>query len=151
MPSFLSKKQFTNKQANQTRLLTKVRWVIESGIFYLSSYFFLNSFFSIVNGQIKQWKYFSQTIQNSSIPFISDYLEIVCALINAFSLRPISDINSGSEMAFRMLEMLNQSNDVQMRLSKIVTERYIWTEYNAKMCPFPELDKCLPQIVAQLH
>ena len=32
MPSFLTRKQFTNQEANRTRLITKVRWVIESGI-----------------------------------------------------------------------------------------------------------------------
>ncbi len=68
----------------------------------------------LVNGQIKQWKYFNQTIQNSSLRFINDYLDIVCALINAFGLRPVSDIHSGSEMAFRMLEAFNKSNDVQV-------------------------------------
>ena len=37
MPSFLNKrKQFTTKEANHTRLVTEVRWVITSGIFYLS-------------------------------------------------------------------------------------------------------------------
>jgi len=33
MPSFLTRKQFTNQEANRTRLITKVRWVIESGSF----------------------------------------------------------------------------------------------------------------------
>jgi hypothetical protein len=34
MPSFLKRrKQFTTEEANYTRLVTKVRWVIESGIF----------------------------------------------------------------------------------------------------------------------
>lgn len=33
MPSFLNgKKQFNIEEANYTRLVTKVRWVIESGI-----------------------------------------------------------------------------------------------------------------------
>jgi hypothetical protein len=34
MPSFLKRgKQFTTKEANRIRLITKVRWVIESGMF----------------------------------------------------------------------------------------------------------------------
>jgi len=41
MPSFLKRrKQFTTKEANHTRLVTKVRWVIESGIFQLFQYIF---------------------------------------------------------------------------------------------------------------
>lgn len=33
MPSFLNRrKQFTSHEANRTRLITKIRWVIESGM-----------------------------------------------------------------------------------------------------------------------
>jgi len=94
----------------------------------------------LVNGQLKQWKYFNQTIQNSSLRFLNNYLEIICALINAFSLRPIPDIHSDSEMAYRMLEAFNESNNVQIRLSQIVKEKSNRIKYDARMCPFPELD-----------
>jgi len=33
IPSFITRKQFTNQEANHTRLIIKVRWVIESGSF----------------------------------------------------------------------------------------------------------------------
>jgi hypothetical protein len=97
MPSFLNrKKQFTTREANHTRLITKVRWVIESSIVSIYRCCFL-TLLSLVNGQIKQWKYFSQTIQNFSLPFISEYLNIVCALINTLSSRPVSDIHAVAE------------------------------------------------------
>jgi len=44
-------------------------------------------------------------------------------------------------MASRILEAFNESNAVPIRLSKIVTERSEWRTYDAKMCPFPELDE----------
>ena len=80
-------------------------------------------------------------MQNSSLRFINNYIDIVCALVNAFGSRPVSDIHSESEMAFRMLEAFNESNDVQMRLSKIVVEKFEWVKYDAKMLLFPELDE----------
>ncbi len=142
MSSFLNRrKQFTTKEANHTHLITKLPWVIESGIFQLSESFFLKIVLFLRNAQIKQWKYFSQTIQISSLSFISNYLDIVSALIYAFASRPVSDIHAGSERAFHMLEAFNKSTDIQMRLSKIVTEQSEWIQYDAKMCPFLELDK----------
>jgi len=94
-----------------------------------------------VNGQIKQWGYFRQTIQNSSLRFISNYLEITCALINAFYKRPVSDIHAGSEMAYLMLEKFNTQNDIQMYLSQVARERSDWKKYDAQMCLFPELSR----------
>ena len=94
-----------------------------------------------MNGQIKQWKYFSQTIQNSSLRFISNYLDITCALINAFRPRPVSDIYAGSEIAYRMLEKFNQQNDIQIRLSQVAKERSDWKKYDAQMCLFPGLSR----------
>ena len=65
----------------------------------------------------------------------------MCALINAFGSRPVSDIHSGSEMTFRTLEAFKESNDVQMRLLKIVAARSVWVKYETKMLPLPELDE----------
>lgn len=141
MPNFLNrKKQFSTREANHNRLITKVRWVIESGIVWIcqqSFYFFL----FLVNCRIKQWKYFSQIIQNSSLPFISEYLEIVCALINAFCQTPVSDIHEGRESALQMLKVFNEANHVQTRLKRILNERLEWKKYDARMCLFPELDE----------
>ena len=94
-----------------------------------------------MNGQIKQWKYFNQTIQYSSLRFISNYVEITCALINAFRLRPVTDIHTGSEMAYRMLEKLDQQNDIQIHLSQVAKERSNWKKFDAQMCLFPELSQ----------
>jgi len=110
-------------------------------VYFNFSNIFFKSILFLVNAQIKQWKFFSQIIQNSSLRFVSDYLDVVCALINCFALRPVSDIHAGSEMAFRMLEAYNQSHDIQVRLSKVATERSEWVKYDAKMCLFPQLDE----------
>ena len=70
MPHFIarSQKQLSTEEANETRLVTKVRWVVES-----------------TNGRIKQWKALSNVKPNSQVPFIGDYVRIVCATCNALS------------------------------------------------------------------
>ena len=64
---------------------------------------------------------------------MNNYLDIVCTLINAFGSRPISDIDTGAEMASLMLEAFNEANAVQIRLWKIVTERSEWHPNDANI------------------
>ena len=69
MPHFLSKsqKQLSTEEANEIRLVTKVRRLVES-----------------VNGRVKQWKALSNQMPNSQVHFIGVYVRIVCALCNAY-------------------------------------------------------------------
>ncbi len=54
LPAFLrNAQQFDTKTANLTRLVTKVRWVVES-----------------VNSRVKRWKYFARTIPHQSYKFL---------------------------------------------------------------------------------
>jgi len=61
-------------QANSSRMVTKIRWIVES-----------------VNGRIKQWKYFQNIVPNTQIPFIRDYLRLVAALCNKY----LTALNTG--------------------------------------------------------
>jgi len=71
MPYFLQNKhQHTTEEANESRLITSVRWIVEA-----------------VNGVIKRWKALGQVMPNSQIPLIGDFVRIVCAICNAF--RPL--------------------------------------------------------------
>ena len=73
MPPFLDgKKQFSAEEANQSRCITKVRWVVEEA-----------------NRRIKQFRYFANTIQNSSLMYLESDLSIACALINRYQ-RPMT-------------------------------------------------------------
>jgi hypothetical protein len=68
LPPFLhGRQQFTTSEANESRRVTKVRWVVEA-----------------VNARIKQFKFLANTIQNSSIPYLEQYLSIACAIINKY-------------------------------------------------------------------
>ena len=117
---------------------------------------FFYYFLFLVNGQIEQWKFFNQTIQNSSLRFISNYLEIICARINAFRPRSVPDLQAGSEVTYYMLEKFNQQNNIQLRLSEIIKERSGWKTNDAKVCLFPELSQdgvrtlCCGMIIMQL-
>ncbi|XP_033739141.1 uncharacterized protein LOC117326498 [Pecten maximus] len=59
MPRFLVKgqKQMSTEDANMSRLVTKVRWVVESS-----------------NARIKGWKYLDHTLPTNQVPYIGDYI-----------------------------------------------------------------------------
>ncbi|XP_069130365.1 uncharacterized protein [Argopecten irradians] len=69
MPAFLLKgqKQHSSEEANTSRLVTKIRWVVES-----------------VNSRIKQWKYLANIVPNTQIPYIGDYVRLICAICNKY-------------------------------------------------------------------
>lgn len=72
LPPFLHGRQrFTQFNANQSRNVTKIRWVVEA-----------------VSGRMKQFKFLANTIQNSSLPHLEQYLLIICAIINRYQ-RPM--------------------------------------------------------------
>ncbi|XP_056002877.1 uncharacterized protein LOC130049408 isoform X1 [Ostrea edulis] len=61
MPTFLTKgeKQMPTENANTSRLVSKIRWVVESA-----------------NARIKQWRYFGHILPSSQIPYIGDFVRI---------------------------------------------------------------------------
>ena len=97
--------------------------------------------FHLVNGQLKQWKYFCQTIQNSSLRFLSNYLDITCALINAYTSWCIKHIHAGAEIAAQMLEKCKKPSPDQTRLIAMLEQNMQWSKYNAEALPFPTLTK----------
>ena len=98
MPQYLRKgnKQHNAEEANTSRLVTKVRWVVES-----------------VNSRIKQWKFFDKVVSNHYIPYIGDFLRIVCSLLNCYRPQLANMDPSTEEIANKMLVRSAMSNDVQ--------------------------------------
>ncbi|CAF2876276.1 unnamed protein product, partial [Rotaria sp. Silwood2] len=92
------------------------------------------------NNQVQRKSYSMHKHRNLVKPMILT-TTIICALINAFRPRPVSDIQAGSEVAYYMLEKFNQQNNIQLRLSEIAKERSGWKTYDASMCLFPELSQ----------
>ncbi len=103
LPSFLSKteKQHSTFDANSSRLVTKVRWVVESA-----------------NARFKKFKFFSRTVPVHSLPSVNTDLQIISALINAYRPKIESDSPGDSDLAKAMLSKLRVSNDLKTVLDK---------------------------------
>jgi hypothetical protein len=104
MPKFLNKKQnqFTTSEANETRLTTKVRWIVES-----------------TNGRVKQWKIFDKVMYNTLIPLIGDYFPVVCARINRFCSTFVYDTSKDEEIAEKMLQLVEHSNELKRYIDNL--------------------------------
>ena len=127
MPHFLNKsqKQHTTEEANESRLVTKVRWVVES-----------------VNGRVKKWKALSNKMPNSQIPYVGDYVRIVCSLCNAFRPPLVTSSESDGILAKRMMVLAKSSNTLQGKVFKHSWDkkRVIWKKINdSNLEDFPEL------------
>lgn len=94
-----------------------------------------------MNGKIKQWRYFSQTIQNSSIAFAGGYLNIICAIINAFKKTISLNTEDDTKWAAQILMLRDKQNLLQQRLEQMNhnTRKPQWKKYDARMVNFPTL------------
>ena len=104
MPSLLpqKQKQFTTHDANESRLCTKLRWVVEG-----------------VNGLLKsRFRVFDNRVENKSLSHFLEDIRIAGALLNKFSKRLLSDKVNALEMAKNMLLCRNKENE----LSDLVSE-----------------------------
>lgn len=127
MPSFLKEgSQHDTLTANSSRLVTKVRWVVES-----------------VNALLKQFKMLSQVIPNTQIPYIGDYVRIVSAICNAY--RPPRKCATSPDdriIASRMLALSKMKNDLQECVERNGWSRktVIWQKVDASsLGNFPHL------------
>ena len=99
MPRFLKGKQFTDEEANATRLCTMIRWVVEAR-----------------NHSLKSNKYLSNVVDNKNLPHLLDDVRIAAALINAFD-KPLvvsNDDEEACERAVRANERADDYNHLQL-------------------------------------
>lgn len=103
----------------------------------------VQSLMNLVNGRIKRWRYFSNVIQNSSIPSVGDNLRIICAIINAYQNTPNIDNEEGERWTDQMLKLLHRANQLQKRLELMASSKNKpkWKKYDATMVLFPELSE----------
>ncbi|XP_061180161.1 uncharacterized protein LOC133188674 [Saccostrea echinata] len=130
MPAFLPKgqKQHTTDEANTLRLVTKIRWIVES-----------------VNGRLKQWKFLQNVVPNTQIPFIRDYVCLVAALCNKYR-QPLNAGNPENDviLAAKMRYLASQTNKLQERVESEGLHRRVksWTPINAAdSLDFPRLSE----------
>lgn len=127
MPAFLKKgSQHDALTANESRLVTKIRWVVES-----------------VNGLLKQWKMLAQVVPNTQIPYIGDFVRITSALCNAYK-PPRKQAASEDDyvIARRMLALSKKENCLQKYIESNgwLRKTVIWKELEATSVEdFPRL------------
>ena len=97
MPKLLNTKverQFKTKDANESRVVTKGRYVVE-----------------VRNGTMKEfWHLFNQIWDTYSIEHFHDDFLIGAAIINAFLKKVVSDKNDSENITNRMLQSIDKPN-----------------------------------------
>ena len=104
LPPFLNGgRQFTTSEANQSRYVTKLRWVVEA-----------------VNSRIKQFKYLANTIPNSSLSHLEQDLSIVCAIINRYRPPMKTSTLEDAAIAEKMISLRKQKTNFEKVTSLII-------------------------------
>lgn len=103
MPHFLYEgNQHDSLEANESRIVTALRWVIES-----------------INGVVKTWKYFQNKIQNLNIPYIGDDFS-VCSLINKCKQNRLKISNDNDQfIATEMLKLVKKQNTLKKQIENL--------------------------------
>lgn len=91
-----TRKQFTAREANESRFVTKIRWAVEA-----------------VHGIIKQkYRIFDHRIDNKLLPKIGTMFRIACHINNVFGKRLSSDQTMFDEVVGRMKRMKDAPNEL---------------------------------------
>lgn len=127
MPALLSsgKKQLTTEEANNSRLVTKTRFVVEAR-----------------NGHIKsKFKFLRDTVPITHAPNIGDFYRIADAIINRYHLS-IKMRDLTADIAQQMLERARKENHLQLRVEQdnLRRQNANWSRVNEDALPdFPRL------------
>lgn len=128
MPALIEaeERQLTTEAANATRLVTKIRWIVEAR-----------------NGLMKLlFKFLKDVISTTHLKNIRDFLLIFGAVINKYH-PPIIMQDANIELADRMLERVHQPNIVHARVEAegLRNRRGRWQPLiQAQQLQFPELN-----------
>ena len=103
MPALKGKrKQLSASEANESRFVTKFRWVVEA-----------------VHGQIgSKFKLLHNQLDNKLLPTATVYCKTVCFLINIFGKRLIADAGMQDEIADYMLLTKSYDNTLAKEIEK---------------------------------
>jgi hypothetical protein len=99
MPGLLDKddKKLSANDANESRLVTKCRWILES-----------------FHARFKKWRFFSERIDQSFLLNIGKLTRIVAASLNKYR-SVLYDANSDYDKAIaqRMIHLLNRQSEIE--------------------------------------
>ncbi|CAF2155112.1 unnamed protein product [Rotaria magnacalcarata] len=128
MPIYLPKgqKQHTTNEANEARLVTKVRWTVES-----------------YHARLKKWRFFSDRIENQLLPKLHDCVRIVSATLNWLRGSIIKDHNTNhmDRLAKLMTDRLAKHNYLAtlVEQGKLSTKQR-WKKIDEIDFDFPEME-----------
>lgn len=127
MPEFLTKgkKQHDAIEANRSRMVTKIRWRVES-----------------YHARLKKWTLLGSRIENAFIPKVADCIRIVSAALNCYreSIGEEAINPADTLLAQRMRSLVAQNNLLQERvLLGSLSSRSKWEGIDEKMFDFPSL------------
>ena len=76
----------------------QIRWVVEAA-----------------NARIKRWKYLAQVLPTNQVPYIGDYIRIVCAISNRYC-KPLSTGNEDEDLmlASKMRYLSTKVNSLKL-------------------------------------
>lgn len=125
MPSFLKGKQHSSEEANQARMVTKVRCGVE-----------------MYHARLKKFTLLQHTIQNSLFEKIGPYVKIVTAALNCFR-PPIfksSDPKKEEKLARIIKARVNTNNQLQTSVEeKPLNSRCKWEQIDETQIDFPRM------------
>lgn len=114
----------------------QVRWVVEAA-----------------NARIKTWKYLDKVLPTSQVPFIGDFVRIVCAISNKYfqPLNATKDTEEDMLTAARMRERLSKTNELQKYVEENNLERRSITKWanvdDCEITSFPKLDDTMLRLL----
>lgn len=122
MPAFVprnSNRQLTRVQANNSRFVTKTRYVVE-----------------VRNGHIKnRWQYFKAVKAHQSIPYLKKDFQIAAALVNAFCSEIVCDRRDWQHMVNLMAVGNNNNTNLIQRLDRQIPQRLFVEVINLTLFP----------------
>ena len=128
MPSCKKKNQsqLSTEECNSSRLVTKIRWVVES-----------------VHGVLKQkWRFLREEISNQSLVKVKSYFEIASALHNLYGKKILCDVGNEEVVAQKILSGLKKNNEFNTYIQEnsLVKKRRNFEKLNeAALEDFPKL------------
>ena len=119
----MKEKQLNTLDANNSRIVTKVRHVIERSF-----------------GRLKQkWKILMNIISNNLIPKIHSIFRILCAFENAFS----KNLNYDNEFDTKIIEIIIKKRNLENPFLELLKKKIVWKKINFEKIKelFPKYDK----------
>ena len=127
-PAYLDKfqTQHNTVEANESRMVTKVRWTVES-----------------YHSRMKKWRILSDRVENQFVPKIGDIVKIISAALNAFRGSIVNDGQDfeSDSIAKIMKEQLLKNNTLLDDINHgLISSRSHWKNLDDQSIEFPVLD-----------